>query len=148
MTYFDFSNSRTILAILSAIVPSSNHRPLFILPNHHSLFIPNPQSPSNTHNTTNHNTSPTNTPPNSLSLPLILHEEIVSARLLLLILLRVHLVNSRSVVIRVASERDRQMLQESVHSRQQALRRLRRALHARLSLVHHHAIGQIGRLQS
>ena len=77
----------------------------------------------------------------------ILHEEIVATRLLLLVLLRVLLVDARTVVVGVATERDRQVLQEAVHTRHQHLGRLRRALHAGLTLVHHHAVRQVRRLR-
>lgn len=51
----------------------------------------------------------------------VFHEEVVPTRLLLPVLLRVHLVDARSVVVRIATERDGQVLQEAVHSAQQPL---------------------------
>merc|ERR1712188_146794 len=76
---------------------------------------------------------------------LLLHHKVVASRLLLAILQGVPLVYPRPEGLRITSEADVQVLQETVHAIYQPLRRTRRALHSRLAVEDNYALRKSGR---
>lgn len=58
---------------------------------------------------------------------------------------RLELIDARSSVLRIASERDLERLQEHVHASEQTLRRRGERLERGRTLEHDHSIGQVRR---
>ncbi|KAI3494682.1 hypothetical protein L1887_40498 [Cichorium endivia] len=75
---------------------------------------------------------------------LILEEEVLAGCLLLLVLDRVELVDTRAVVGRVATHRHLERGKEAVHTGEQRLGTLGGRLDGWLTLVDNHAVGEVG----